>query len=1555
MENKTLLFALFFFLFSVSGNLLAQDVGDITVDITAQSCYQVADGSISLVFNDSEDPNPCATYEFSWFFEGELIEDIDNPCMLMGLESGNYSLIVDNEGCTAEGNFTIGTGEGIDISAEAAQAGNPDACQGMLTVNVESDTGPFNISIEAGSISESAENVDAPYTFSNLCVGLYTIIVTDQNGCVGETEIKLKDCKTVLGEATIETTCLGIEEGYISVPVEEIVGPWTAKWFNSAGGQLEGEFSLEGIYLSHIPADIYTLVITDGDGCQVIRTFSTFIETYEAPYIRKLTLDLLDLDNQVVTPNFYVGEWFVSGDGCIYFETQTLSGIDIGDLYERGVKVTATTNEPLSALSMDIPGISSSLEPIPGEDNKKWERIFSGSSSGGPFAGQLDNIGYIDLNPSFEGQDEYDNELIDLRSYDEELNSCIEVPRYTEECTWKPEITHSGKDVVHQIIYYPCFVSTEDPIIEVTAIGPHPSNPNIILYQAVVTNYSEDEYDFNWTLPNGSTQQGAVVGFNNNITGQYSVDITIEGCMRTAHFDFYPPPISGEFSILYNCEDKKVEVCYEIEEGSGIYQYEWYIEGIGETLGTNNCIAGEFGGNTICVNYTDVGGDNITYTECIDVSIPDESLEVDLVITSSPCPIDSDNGEVCVDISGGVLPYHIWWSTPTGGGLGYGECVSGPLGRYMVDVRDGCGNTQSFEIELVQPQLSVSNLISTGANTKCKNGSISFVATGGTSPYTVITSGTASVQFGNAITIDDLPSGYHNFTVVDDCGVTYLYGAYVNNAGPDTWYEGISSSSTIATYNQADGTITIDFSAVQGTPFSIDMVSPSGMGVSVNNIESSYTFEYLPIGEYTFTVLNDDGCSKHEFTVVLCGEIFATPDIKNPSTCGAQDGIIYFHPNGDGPYGGTAPYTKTITFEGVILEEYTNLGAGTYTLVMTDVNGCTDTQDFELASENNPVIELSAVEDECEGEINGSIAFQLSPSTTHLVVIENIATGEIAYTNTDDVGYWEFGGLTGGIFGNYEVSISNEYGCSITQVFEVGLRESTGPFNLDEVIVEKSCPFVEGSSLFNNNGSISLNISGGNPPYKVKWEHGLIQSGENLVRPNLAPGEYCIDEVTDDCERVLFVLPKCYTVKEHPAMNISAVSMVDCPGDSEINITVTEGVGNPSDFTFNWDGGTVTASGDLVNLYEGDYTVTVTDEAGCAQQESFFVEDLRPNVNLTIVVGTACNNYNIGEIASDITGGKPFMSGPEYLLEWSNGSTTNTINNLSAGEYTLTVTDQCGEHEYTATIASGELNVSSSTFANSCYRPILCGNILVDVVDYDANSIPEENFVVNPNNCNLTIKCPDGINTIIVETHTSSDDNLEVFQVNGIFTENDCDCQKAKGCSVSGVHTDSYSMPAPGDTQNISYNDIQGLNPFIPESPELEVACGSDCIPTALDCDAPNIVWQRLCGDKLSCERCQPVVLVNDDNTEGVLSILPNPFTNEFKIAYLNENKEKVLHLNIVDAFGRNVYNQDIILSTGLNEVEVDLSNVAENGLYYLQYFADNNTPKSVKILRLKP
>ncbi len=239
------------------------------------------------------------------------------------------------------------------------------------------------------------------------------------------------------------------------------------------------------------------------------------------------------------------------------------------------------------------------------------------------------------------------------------------------------------------------------------------------------------------------------------------------------------------------------------------------------------------------------------------------------------------------------------------------------------------------------------------------------------------------------------------------------------------------------------------------------------------------------------------------------------------------------------------------------------------------------------------------------------------------------------------------------------LTITNEDGCQVTTV---------------ETITVLPLPEVDPTLLLDycgpsaNTGAVILSPTGAGQPYLYDWTGtGVFTSDTSIV--DLVAGNYEVTiQTTDGCTQNFD-----FEVEEglSLAANVDPVDPPTCNGDSDGSISITIQVSNPP-VTFDFGNGPQ-SSNSLNGIPAGTYNVQVVDGQGCPGNFTIEVLDfpvLEPNISS---INISCNGESDGTVSAVPIGG----SG-EYSYLWSTGATSSSVDNLMAGDFTVTVTDDNG-------------------------------------------------------------------------------------------------------------------------------------------------------------------------------------------------------------------------------------------------------------------------------------
>lgn len=476
----------------------------------------------------------------------------------------------------------------------------------------------------------------------------------------------------------------------------------------------------------------------------------------------------------------------------------------------------------------------------------------------------------------------------------------------------------------------------------------------------------------------------------------------------------------------------------------------------------------------------------------------------------------------------------------------------------------------------------------------------------------------------------------------------------------------IDSTETFVIKESPSVALGSDTAFCDGTSFALSLDAGSGhTSYSWSTGSTSQSISASTFGEFSVEVTNSFGCTASDKLTI---EKWLNPSIFNrgktdPSCNGSTDGSAYVN-----VASGSAPYSYSWS-NGQTNDTLTAVGDGTYTVTISDDNGCTAADTFTLNEPDALSHSISAVHVSCFGLSDGSVNLTVSGGTSpYSFSWDNGST-------TED--------LSGISSGWYRVTITDNNNCRSTDSVEI-----TQP-NL----LTSSTSVTNVKCFGGNTGDVDLSVSGGTTPYTYSWNNG--STAQDLS--GVTAGTYSV-LVTDDNS---CTVRDTVTVTEPTRITSSAIiTQVDCKGNStgSIDLSVSGGTGS---YTYNWSTGS--NQQDLSGLSAGTFTVIVTDANSCEHRDTFVItEPNQLSVSLT-PQAVKCKDGADGAVNATVSGGTT-----PYTYAWSSGATTEDISNLSAGIYRLTVTDKNGcEVKDTAevtepaalssTVVAGDVSCNSGT------------------------------------------------------------------------------------------------------------------------------------------------------------------------------------------------------------------------------------------------------------------
>jgi uncharacterized repeat protein (TIGR03803 family) len=632
-------------------------------------------------------------------------------------------------------------------------------------------------------------------------------------------------------------------------------------------------------------------------------------------------------------------------------------------------------------------------------------------------------------------------------------------------------------------------------------------------------------------------------------------------------------------------------------------------------------------------------GKGCSATASVSITQPLLLRDSTMVTANISCYGESD-GSAFATATGGTSPYSYLWNDSKKQSADSATGLS--AGKYSVTVTDSNGCTATASVTITQPLNALSIGIATQTNVDCKGNSsgnaTASVATGGTSPYIYKWTPIG----GTNLTASDLSSGTYTITVTDSRNCTAATTVTITQPLSPLAVS-IASKTNVNCRNNSTGSATANAATGGTSPYTYNWTPNGGTNLTASNLTAA---------RYTVTVTDAHNCTATD-TVTI------TQPASILSVTIASDTNVECNGNSTGramayaATGGTSPYTYNWTPNGGTNLSASNLSAATYTITAMDAHGCTATAAVTITQ---PLSALSIsiasqTNENCYGNSTG-VAIANNPSG---------GTSPYIYVWTPNGGT----NLTASNLsaGTYTITTTDAHLCTTTTTVTI-----TQPVSVLSISIASQ---TNVNCYSNSMGSAKANAAtGGTSPYTYSW---TPTGGTNLTASNLSAGSYTIT-VTDVQGCVSTASANITQPASAISINITSETNINCYGNSTGSATTSAATGGTPPYTYNWtpNGGTnLTAS----NLSAGTYIITATDAQNCSENATVTITQPSSPLSLSIIsqANLVCKGTSTGSATANAAGGTS-----PYKYSWSDGETTSSAAGLTAGSYTLTVTDNNG-------------------------------------------------------------------------------------------------------------------------------------------------------------------------------------------------------------------------------------------------------------------------------------
>lgn len=598
----------------------------------------------------------------------------------------------------------------------------------------------------------------------------------------------------------------------------------------------------------------------------------------------------------------------------------------------------------------------------------------------------------------------------------------------------------------------------------------------------------------------------------------------------------------------------------------------------------------------------------------------------------------SCNGSATANPVGGLAPYTYNWSP----GGQTGQTASNLCaGTYTVTVTAQGGCTATASVTVTQPNAITAT--ATPTHVSCNggtNGQIAISASGGTGTLQYSLNGGA---FQSGSTFSGLGAGTYTIIVRDANGCQITITSTITQP---TVLNASISSTVSSTCGQANGSVTI--AASGGT-------TPYSFSLNSGTPQASGTFSNLVPGNYTVTVTDANGCTvPTPVTIIINALSVPTASITSQNNVSCAGGI-----NGSvlvGISGGTAPFSYDLNPAvgpnppAQASNSFTGLSAGNYTVVVSDVNGCSASTTFTITQPTQLSFTSVATPVLCNGDCNGQITITASN-----------ATPPYQYSSNGGATFQASNVLSNLCAGTINVVVRDANGCQVNANVVI-----TQPAVLAATYTPTH-PLCQGIC----NGSIAVaTSSGGTAPYQFSVDGGALQSGTTFN--GLCGGVHnMMIQDANGCQT-----PGTVILTDPPGYNVDTVftDESNCGFNDGGFQVVASGGAAPYSYN-NLTAGYADPTGTFVGLTAGAYEVLVTDANGC--QETYFVgiNDVQMSGVLNGLTHVTCPGACDGTVSTSATGGFGTIT---YDLDngLANGFGSGDFTGLCGGSHAITMTDQ---------------------------------------------------------------------------------------------------------------------------------------------------------------------------------------------------------------------------------------------------------------------------------------
>ena len=706
------------------------------------------------------------------------------------------------------------------------------------------------------------------------------------------------------------------------------------------------------------------------------------------------------------------------------------------------------------------------------------------------------------------------------------------------------------------------------------------------------------------------------------------------------------------------------------------------------------------------VTVTDMDGNMVTYN----ITVDQFGLLANATGVAPTCA-NFTNGKIIVEAIDGNAPYEFYWEHLTNSALqgsdriipsgGSDSITSLPVGIYSITLTDESGCDTVITVDLSGSPLSLNASISAASCLGAENGRITLTPSGGHPlfgffyDYLFLWNGDM-IQSGT-IQLATLDPGEYCLLITDSLGCSSDTMCFIVPASNEIGADIQTQNATCIGQDNGSATITGLSNGSANPPYDYEVFDSTGMLIGSASGAPSYDINGLGAGDYSVVVFTAP-CRSDTIPFTIGENAGISVDVL---AVGA-DGCVPAQPTGvisvlatGGVIAPGSDYIYSWNPGGLMGSTIMDLNAGMYDLIVSDDNGCTAELTVTVPQATAPAIDSITVDNvSCSGAPTAILTAYISPGTVNTLDINWSGNGmalldtNVTITGDTTITLSNLGP------GDYFLFVSDSLLCFRSSNFSIDSVD----FVFESVVIDTpSCPG-------DNNGQITVNVSGGVQPYTYFWSTG--DTTQFNLLPGLIAGTYSVT-ITDaeGCVQ----LDTTVVVPDKPILSFmfSAIDSVSCPGVCDGGATLMPTGGLPGiPYQFFWESGEgqIALVSTASMLCEGWQTVTISQDNLCFFEDSVFIPAPNPIFTDSVnAVEPLCFGAADGSLMITPGGGTP-----GYTFLWESGNTDGTEMGLASGMHAFTISDARG-CMFIDSAFLGQPDSLVASLDSFLLRPITCG------------------------------------------------------------------------------------------------------------------------------------------------------------------------------------------------------------------------------------------------------